>query len=344
MLFRESQLARALRLLGMTFVGGGLGYYILGLLNRDVNWTLFDCFYMSTITLTTVGYGETLTGMDAYVAARVYTLFLLLFGVSSLAYAASAGTAFIVEGKLSHLLEIRRMNKRIAEMSGHYIVCGATTTGIHVVRELIETGKPFVVIEKDEDRIERVRQMGAQLIVEGDATADETLLTAGVERARGLAVCLNDDRDNLFVTVTARQYNREMRVVAQNVEQAARDKLILAGADSTVSPNLIGGLRLVSELIRPSVVTFLDSMLRGRNKGIRFAEVTVQAGSRLDGTTLREAKIHDTIGIPVLALRSDATSEFEFNPPGNARLAEGVVIVVMGGKDKVEALERWATT
>ena len=339
--FRHSQLYKALTLLILTFLGGGVGYYVLGLAHPDpnVSWSVFDSFYMSTITLTTVGYGEVLPGMENYAAARVYTMFLLVFGTGFLVYAASAGTAFIVEGELKHLLEKRRMERAIAALDGHFIVCGAGPTGIHVVRELLDTGKPFVVVERHHERVDRLKQMGCKLVVEGDATEDETLLAAGIERAAGLAACLADDKENLFITVTARQLNRDMRIVAQNVEMGAQSKLVQAGASATVSPSRIGGLRLVSELIRPSVTTFLDSMLRDTKANIRFAEVVVEAGSDLDGKTLAEASIDERPGLPVLALRAHDEADFHFEPAPTDRLDSGTVVIVMGSLGKVEALE-----
>jgi voltage-gated potassium channel len=343
--FRHTQLYKALLLLVLTFVGGGLGYYVLGFFHPDptMRWSLFDCFYMSTITLTTVGYGETLPGgMENYQAARIYTMFLLIFGTGFLVYAASAATAFIVEGELGHLLERRRMQKAIEQLVGHYIVCGAGSTGVHVVRELLDTGKPFVVVERDHERVQRLKNMGCELVIEGDATEDDVLIEAGIAKARGLVACLPGDKENLFVTVTARQLNRDLRIVAQNAELGAMGKLIQAGASATVSTSRIGGLRLVSELIRPSVTTFLDSMLRNNEAAIRFAEVTVEAGSALDGKTLGDVRIDKEPGLPVLALRSRGDADFHFEPAATDRLEPGVVIIVMGPRTKVEALERKA--
>jgi voltage-gated potassium channel len=343
--FRQTQLYKAILLLALTFIGGGFGFYFLGFFhpNPNVHWSLFDCFYMSTITLTTVGFGETLPHFDEFHAARIYTMFLLVFGTGFLVYAASAATAFIVEGELSHLLEKRRMQKAIEHLSGHFIICGAGATGIHVVRELLDTAKPFVVIERDHERIERLRQIGCKLIIEGDATEDEALVAAGIEKASGLAACLSDDKANLFVTVSARQLSKDLRIVSQNIEPNVRMKLIKAGADSAVSPNFIGGLRLVSELIRPSVTTFLDVMLRDKSgANIRFAEITVEAGSDLDGQTLGEARIDRDPGLPVLALRARDDADFHFEPSDDDRLEPGVVVIVMGSLARVGALENRA--
>jgi voltage-gated potassium channel len=342
--FRQSQFYQALKLLAVLFIASGLGFQVLDWFNPDVDWSTFDCYYFSVITLTTTGFGETLAGMDQYPAARMYTMILLMFGAGFLVYAASAGTAYIVEGELGHFLERRRMEKAIAALDGHFIVCGAGQTGINVVRELIDTGQSFVAIERHPQRLERLREVGCRLAIEGDATSDEVLRSAGIERARGLASCLGDDRDNLFVTVSARQLNPRLRIIAKNVERTARDKLIHAGASQAVSPALIGGLRLASELIRPAVVTFLDGMLRDREKNVRFAEVSVEQGSEVAGRTLGESRLQERVGLPVLALRHAGASatEFLYNPGPDERLEPGVVLVVMGPLAQVQALETLA--
>jgi voltage-gated potassium channel len=340
--FRHSQFFTALKLLLIPFIGGGMGYYVLGLLNPNVSWSLFDCFYMNTITLTTVGFGETLPGMDTYTLARAYTMGLLIFGTGFLVYAASTGTAFIIEGELGSYLERRRMQRDIAALKGHYIVCGAGTTGTNVVRELIDTNTPFVVVEVDERRIERLKQIGTKYVIAGDATTDEALLQAGILAARGLASCLSDDKDNLFVTVTARQLNPKLRIVAKNVERHARDKLINAGATATVSPTLIGGLRLASELIRPAVVTFLDVMLRSQGS-VRFAEVTIETGSSLDGLLLREANLLERVGLSIFALKIPGEDGFRYNPGPNERVNAGMTMIVIASVSQIEALEKLAS-
>jgi voltage-gated potassium channel len=340
--FRHSQFFTAIKLLAIPFVGGGMGYYILGLLNPDVSWSIFDCFYMNTITLTTVGFGETLPGMENYTLARAYTMVLLVFGTGFLVYAASTGTAFIIEGELGTYLERRRMQRDIAALNGHYIVCGAGTTGTNVVRELMDTSTPFVVVEIDDRRVERLKQLGVRYVVHGDATTDEALLQAGILAARGLASCLSDDKDNLFVTVTARQLNQRLRIVAKNVERHARDKLINAGATVTVSPTLIGGLRLASELIRPAVVTFLDVMLRTQGN-VRFAEVTIRPGSSLDGKMLRDANLRQRVGLSVFALKVPDEDGFRYNPGPDEALTGGTTMIVIGAVAQVQELEKLAS-
>ena len=264
----------------MAFVvlAGASGYQFLG----EGRWSWGDCFYMTIITLSTVGYGETLPGMHTVDYVRAWTVLLILSGTGILLYWVSSFTAIIVEGDLRGLLRSRRVQKAIDSLRDHVIVCGAGTTGVHAIRELVESGTSFVVIDHDEHRLEELNEevSGDLLYLVGDAAGDPILLKAGIERAKGVMVMLHEDRDNLFCTLSARALNANVRIISKAVEHSAQPKLIRAGADRVVSPNFIGGLRLASEMVRPSVVEFLDAMLRGDEK-LRIEELTIAEGTRV---------------------------------------------------------------
>jgi voltage-gated potassium channel len=220
------------------------------------------------------------------------------------------------------------MLKQIAHMEGHIVVCGAGTTGEHVLRELIDVRVPFVVIERNRARVELLEEdLGAAIpYVEGDATDDHSLQAAGVERAKGVIAALSDDKDNLFVTISARHLNRGARIVAKSVESSTVPKLRRAGADAVVSTNQIGGMRLVSEMVRPTAVEFLDRMLRQDHK-LRIEDTTIGEGSPVVGFTLAEANLRKS-GALVIAVRApDGT--YHYNPEGREKLVAGSSLIVL---------------
>ncbi len=221
------------------------------------------------------------------------------------------------------------MLKQIQDLKEHFIVCGAGETGQYVVQELLKTAHPFVVIDHDEERLERMRHLGEFPVLKGDAADEEVLTTAGLARARGLVSVLADDKDNLMVTVTARQLSPSVRIVARCAEARMAEKLIRAGANSAVSPNMIGGMRLASELIRPHVVSFLDEMLRDRNKTMRVEEIAVGSESPWIGMSLHDTQLHGKFELLALALRKPG-GQLQYNPHGDAVLDSGDVIVVLG--------------
>lgn len=226
------------------------------------------------------------------------------------------------------------MLKQIRDMHDHFIVCGAGETGHYVVRELLKTRHDFVVIDHDAERLEKIRHLGEFPVLQGDAADEETLTTAGLPRARGLVTVLADDKDNLMVTVTARQMSPTLRIVARCTEAKVVDKLIRVGATSAVSPNMIGGMRLASELIRPYVVSFLDLMLRDQVKTMRVEEIVVREDSSWVGKTLEELKLHPHFDLLALGLRN-AAGEMKYNPHGDAELSAGDVLVVLGDVKQV---------
>lgn len=315
---------------------GTFGYHYLG----DGQWQIWDCFYMTVVTLSTVGFGETLEGIRDVYGARGFTVLLIVLGSGTLLYFVSTFTAFIVEGDLVGALKKNRMHKTIDKLHGHVIVCGVGTTGIHVVEELIATKTPFVCIDVDEERLLRLQEdlhFKGLLYVVGDATQDDVLEHAGIRRAHGIISALHEDKDNLFVTISARALNANLRIVAKAVEVTADAKLRRAGANTVVSPNRIGGMRLVSEMLRPRVVQFLDDMLRDKAQNLRIEEVEIPETSPVVGHPLRSTAIRRAADVLVIAVR-DAEGGFHYNPGADLRLLAGMWLIVLARQEDVAKL------
>ena len=328
---------RSAALISLLFAAGTLGYRWLG--PSQTTW--MDALYMTVITLTTVGFGE-IVDVSANPYGRIFTIVLLILGVGTFVYFISNLTAFFVEGRLAEALWSRRMRRTIASLDRHTIVCGCGHTGEAVIAELIHTERPLVVIERDIDRLQALEQkLGVEFPqVIGDATDDDALRAAGVERASGLVAAISNDKDNLIVTVSARLLSSNLRIVARCVETKVVDKLRKAGADAVVSPNQIGGLRLISELVRPTAVSFLDIMLRDLDRRLRIEEVPVVPGSRLVDLELGTVRRRLPRDVLIVALR-DGAAAWRYNPPDDVRLAVGDTVIFLGdpaGRGAFEAL------
>jgi voltage-gated potassium channel len=331
-------------LIAITIVvaGGGIGYYLIG----HGKWPIGDCLYMTIITITTVGYAEVLSGMDTTEYARGFTVVLLMFGTGTIVFFASTITAFIIEGDLKNALFLNRLKKRMKKMKDHVIVCGAGSTGRNVIEELIATGVPVIAIDTRESELKDIADRhpkAAYSYVVGDATDDDIMSQTNLAEARGLVAALSSDKDNLYLTVSARQTNAKARIVARAAELSHIEKIKRAGADAVVSPNFIGGMRLVSELMRPAVVAFLDDMLRDRRAAYRIAEVHLGAKTGDLGTTLRDARVRERFGMTVLAMRAGDQGEWTYNPEAGEKLSVGMTLVVLGSAEQVSALQA-ATT
>ncbi len=298
-------------------------------------WSFFDAFYMTTITLSTVGFGEV---HPLSTGGRLVAIALILSGTGSLAYGVSIVTAFVVEGELKDLLGKRRMEKLLAQLHGHVIVCGAGETGKYVMAELLSTQTPCALIEQHLARCKHLERFGDTPVIEGDATDGSILQRARIQTARGLVTTLPSDKDNLFVILTAREMNPGLRIVARSVEAESHAKLRRAGADAVVSANQIGGLRMASEMIRPHVVSFLDAMLRDPTHAVRVEEAEVPEGSPVRGRTLANLDLHDRVGLVVIAKRRRQEAIYDYNPRASARIEAGDVLVVCGEPRQVEAL------
>ncbi|MGE0791678.1 MAG: TrkA family potassium uptake protein [Sandaracinaceae bacterium] len=348
-IFRGRLILASFLMLAVILVGSG-GYYTLG----EGRWSLEDVLYFTVITLSTVGFGETLPGMDHVPFARLWTILMIFFGSGTLLYFVSTLTAFIVESDIQGAIRRNRMQKRIDHLTDHYIVCGCGSTGIHVVEELINTHHAFVVIDRD---VERLRQLADRFgpqrfqYVEGDATDDETLLEAGINRAAGVIATLTDDKDNLYITVTAAQLQRqrmakgEFRIVAKAVEVSARPKLLAAGATRVVSPAEIGGMRMVSEMVRPAVVEFLDLMLRDPKKNLRIEEVEIPAGSTLVGARLRDTAIRVRTRVLVIAVKhAESPPRYTYNPGPDLVIEDGMILIVLAETVEMNKLREGVTS
>jgi voltage-gated potassium channel len=312
-----------------------------------MNLSWVDAAYMTLITLTTVGYTEvTPAGVDRLTPeARVFTMAILLAGMGILLYVFSSATAFIVEGELSDIFRRRNMEKKIAELEGHTIVCGIGHIGRYVIEELIKTLRPFVVVDNNKEEIDRYRELlGEFLYVLGDASEDVVLQQAGIMRASGLVTTFGDDKMNLFVTLSARNLNPRVRIVARAVDPQSVEKLKRTGADSVVSTNLIGGMRMISELVRPAVVGFLDIMLRDQRKTLRVEEAKIGEGSELVGMTLGEAAIQERTTMAVVAIRDGQTKEYVYLPAADTILKAGDDLIVMGDVSRLSDLKKLART
>lgn len=315
----------------VVYLVGVVGYKVIG--GRGHSW--LDALYMTTITLTTTGYREVID-ITEHPSAMIFTIVLLLFGATAVVVTFSMITAYVVEGDLTAGFRRRRMQRRIDAMRAHTIVCGAGQTGSAVVRELVSTERPCVAIESSAERAAVFeRQFPDVPVLVGDCTDDEVLTQAGIGFASGVVVCTDDDKVALVTTVLARQMAPKARLVARALDEKAAQRLRQSGADATVSPGNIGGMRMASELLRPSVVTFLDQMLRDENRNLRIEEVRVEQGSAFDGTDVESLRLHEYgTGLLLLAMRSRDGS-YLFNPPAATQVNGGCHLIVMGDPPSV---------
>jgi voltage-gated potassium channel len=306
---------------------GGVGFKLMA----GAQYSFLECAYNAFVFMSTVdrpfdGALEAASG----VGYRIFSAFLIISGMGTILYGVSTITALIVEGELTDALRRRRMEKRIRKLCNHIIVCGVGETGYYIAEELYKTGVPFVVVESSKQHLERLKDMINLLYVEGDATADPVLKKAGIESAAGIILALHNDQENLFATITARQLNPRIKIVVKCVDPKADKKLTGAGANEVVSPSAIGGLRMVSVMVRPTVVTFLDKMLRDPAETTRIEEMTIAAGSELADKTLAETRLGNRASVLVLAARPPGEDQFIYRLTPETELAPGAVIVIMG--------------
>jgi len=297
-------------------------------------WPPFDSFYMTLTTITTVGYGEM---RDLSLAGRVFNCVLIVFGVTTLFFAIGVMTQSAIALELGELFGKRRTKRMIDKLQRHYIVCGYGRVGRSAASELSRAGAPLVVVDRDPERVEQATRAGI-LAALGDSTRDETLAELGVARAKGLVAALATDADNLFLILSAKSLNPNLKVAARVGEEGAVEKLRRAGADTVYAPYRHAGQRLAAALVRPHVVQFLDAASQGVGPDIELEQVRVSPECEFAGKSLRQVQLRSELGVIVLAIRK-AAGEMTFNPPADATLEPGDFLVVMGEHGNLRQLE-----
>jgi voltage-gated potassium channel len=318
----------------LLLVLGTLGYRII---KPGTSW--MDALYMTVITLTTVGYGE-IVDLSGHPLGRLFTISLLIVGFGAAAYFVSSATALVVEGHLHHVFWKRRMQREVEGFTGHYIICGYSEAAVHAAEELEAVGREAVMIC---DRDELVPMLRARLptvtFLLGDPSSDAALEDAGVQRAAGVIAAAETDKDNIVIALTARQANPKIRIVAQVTAREMEAKLRRVGADSVVSTELIGGLRIASEMVRPTAVNFLDQMLRDRSANLRVDEVRIPANASVIGSTIAELDLSNRTKALLLAYRNGA-GEWRYNPAPDQPLDAAGALIFMGAPAEIDAVRR----
>jgi len=318
-------------LLGIGIIGT-LGYIYIE------NYSLTDALYMTAITLSTVGFGEV---SPLSPAGRLFTSGLIFSGISVVIYAATSLTTFFVEGEMRTYLRSMKMNKKIGKLRDHYIIAGNGRTGKKLIEEFVKKGYSFVVIEKSTKNIEgMVARYGDKILyVLGDATDDETLKKSGIERAGVLLSVLSTDADNLFVTLSAKDLNNNIRVITRAIETSSEGKLRRAGADKIISPLEIAANRMFATATQSEIVSFLDVVSQNHSlEGLNFAAVSLKRGSEIVGINLMEAQIPQRTNLIVIGI--EKKGELELNPRSHTTLNMGDKLLVLGNSEQIAALKK----
>lgn len=310
---------------------GTVGYHILG----GDKHTWLDCFYMTFITISTIGYGE-IVDVSMYEYGRLFTIFIAITGIGVLGYVLSTLTAFTLESDLNESWRRKKMRQKIAQLKGHYIVCGIGLIGSNVAHELTATGRTCVIVDANMDTMRRYLDTHpGQMYLNGDATDNDVLIAAGIMNARGVFAVAHDDSQNLVISLSAKQLNPDLRVVARCHDVKNAEKTRRAGADEIVSPDFTGGLRIVSAMVRPHVVSFLDDMLKSE-ASVRMEEINIPQG--LTGKPLT-VLYHGNKDCLILAVRNSANG-WQFNPPASHIVQGGDVLMVMTSPEGRHRLEQ----
>ena len=303
---------------------GTLGFYVIG----GDEWSLIDSFYMTIFTITTVGFGEVHPLNDL---GRLWTSFVIVFGVSGFLYMLSEIGAELVEFRA---YKENQKKRKIRKMKNHYIICGYGRMGAVIARELHEKNYPFVVVEIDQDKVDKISALGYQSIL-GDATIEKTLEEAGIHKAAGIVVCLNNDPDNLFVTLTARSLNHDAFLVSRCSQINNKQKLIQAGANKVVNPYTAGGHRMAELLISPELEDTVSLSLKQGIVDLAIDEVNLTNLNSFHGVKIKDSTIREEFNLIIVGL-VNGDGSYEINPDPELLLSADHTVMIMGQKRQLE--------
>ena len=320
-----TRLRAGLATLGGIFIIAVVGYRVAGR-----SW--LDAVYMVVVTLSSVGYGET---SQLSPGLQVFTILVIVFGVSTAVYIVGGFIQMMAEGEINRALGLRRVTREIERIAGHVIICGFGRMGEVLARELHRHKQHFVIIEHDPDRIAEACSLG-YLTMNDNATEDEALLQAGVQRARTVVTTLPSDADNVFITLTSRNLNPGLQIIARGEFETTEKKLTQAGANRVVLPATTGALRMAAMVTRPSTIELIELVAGHHIAEVEFDELTIPADSPLVGCTVRESQTRSRHGLLIVAVRH-SNGQLLFNPGADMRFQGGDSVIVMGRPGDIES-------
>ena len=298
---------------------GTMGFHFLE------GWPLFESLYATISTISTVGYGDFVPETSG---GRFFTIFLIIFGVGTMLYTAGLFAETMFEGRLRLILGRGKLERAIARLHNHYIICGCGRIGYLISRELTEAKVPFVVVDNNQDVLQKIEDDGF-IYYKGDATEDKTLIGAGIKRAKGVVCVLPTDAENLYVILTAKELNPDLFVLSRSEEESSESRLMRAGADRVMSPYTLGGMRMAMAILRPAMLDFIEITTMRQNLELRMEELSICDGSPIIGKSLEESEIRSRYGLIIVAVKKD-TGKMIFNPLANYVIEKGDKMIAMG--------------
>ncbi|MGB3851363.1 MAG: potassium channel protein [Tunicatimonas sp.] len=343
---RNFKLLTLLRRVTLNRLVIGMGVLVISMVIGEVGFMMVEeyspveAFYMTVITLSTVGFSEVKPLSDA---GRLFTSFYIIFNLGIFAYAISLLTAFIVEGEFRETFRKYITSRRVQRLSDHIIVCGFGRNGVRTCEELLQSDRAFVVVEQNPQLIKSFPDSTNFQYIIGDATADDTLLEAGIDRAEAIITTLPKDTDNVFIALTARELNPNVTIISRASEESSEKKLLRAGANQVVMPDAIGGIHMARLITKPDVIKFLNILTGASNEHLKLEDFTFdEIKAEYQHRTLRQLNIRQHTGATVIGFRHHAT-DFTFNPPGDLEFGEGDAMIIIGTDQSIQSFKAYYT-